>query len=85
MGRRRGGRRNRERQSRRTIFRAEWWHRGRAVVVFEIDRRGRRTVEVLVPRFRVHEVAREYAADWLKEYFGKLTHEERYALLWQTS
>lgn len=78
---RRHGRRNRERQERRVPLRYEWWHRGRPVVVVEVDRRGT-DVTVRVPSWRVDRVARELAADWLKDHMPRLTHDERYALLW---
>lgn len=80
---RKGKRRRREPRDKRTVLRAEWRYRGRPVVVVEVSRRGVRTVERLVPRYRVDEVSRELAAVWLDEYVPGLTHEERYVLLWQ--
>ena len=61
---------------------AQWWYRGRAVVVVEFPRKGEPSVTVLVGRDRIHPTAREEAAHWLGEYLPRLTHDERYALLW---
>lgn len=66
----------------RTLPRFEWWYRGRAVVVVEFQEKGVPAVTVKVGRDRVHPTDREKAADWLKEFFPRLTHDERYAVLW---
>lgn len=84
MGKRGRNRRNRERKSKSTIFRAEWHFAGRLAVVVEITRRGE--VQLTVPHpERVGCVGREIAADWLAEFLTRLSHEERYAILWGDS
>lgn len=62
--------------------RFEWWFRGRAVVVVQFVRKGSPEVTVKVGRDRVDAASREKAADWLKEYYPRLSHDERYAVLW---
>lgn len=79
---RRKGKRNRERQARPKLLKVEWWYKGRTVVVFEIDQRGFHHVTTKVPKWRVNEVYRELAAEWLRQYMPKLTHDERYYLIW---
>lgn len=73
--------RNRERKDKRILIRAEWWHKGRAVVVVEVTRVGP-VITVRVPFWRVGEAEREAAAFWLREYLPRLSHDERYAMLW---
>ncbi len=82
MRHRRGGKRNRERKTRRVVLRAEWHYRGRAVVVVEINRRGQVDVTTRVAFWRVDRVARELAANWLADYLPKLDHESRFSILW---
>lgn len=79
----RNRKRNRERSDKRTVLRAEWWYRGRGVVLVEVMRRGDVLVTAKVPAFRVDRVSRELAAEWLREYMPRLTHDERYAILWE--
>jgi hypothetical protein len=61
--------------------RFEWWYRGRAVVVVEYKPSGPPSVTCKVGRDRIHPTSREAAADWLKEHLPRLSHDERYAVL----
>lgn len=71
-------RRNRKR---RVVLRAEYRQRGRVVVVVEILAQSPPTVEVRKPE-RVTPADRERIADWLGDYLPRLSHDERYTLLW---
>jgi hypothetical protein len=64
------------------IFLAQWWYKGRAVVVVEYRDKGTPTVTVKVGKDRVDPASREAAADWLKEHLPRLSHDARYAILW---
>jgi len=81
MGRRRG-KRNRERKSRRIVFRTVWHFGGRPAVLVQIDRRGVVLWQVKGDPRRVGAVDREIAANLLGEFLPRLSHDERYALLW---
>lgn len=66
----------------RAVFVAQWWYRGRAVVVVEFREAGSPDVTVRVGPDRVDAVSREKAAHWLREYLPRLSHDEAYARLW---
>lgn len=61
----------------------EWWYRGRCVVIVEFRDAGPPSVTVKVGKDRVDGASRERAAFWLGEYLPRLSHDERYLLLWQ--
>lgn len=82
MRRSRRGKRNRERKTRRIVVRSEWWLCGRKVVTVEVRDRGEVWVTVRGGPRRVHPEDRERAADYLREFLPRLTHDERYAILW---
>ncbi len=65
----------------RKLIRHEWHYRGRAVVVVDTYDTGPPTVTVRVGKDRIHPTDREKAADWLGEFMPRLSHDERYALL----
>lgn len=79
--RRRRGKRNRERKSKRTICYAEWWFGGRKAITVEVDKRGNVWTCVHGDKCRISPSDREWAAHLLKEYLPRLTHDERYAIL----
>jgi hypothetical protein len=64
-----------------SVFRAEWRYMGRTVVIFEVPKKGAPTVTVR-PKGKVDGAMKEAAAFWLGEYLPRLTHDERYHLLW---
>lgn len=68
---------------RRVVLRAEWRDRNRVVVVVEVMRCGEPVVTVKVGRDCVNPANREAAADWLKDFLPRLSHDERYAILWE--
>lgn len=75
-------RRNRERRNRRTVYETEWCCDGRVAIKLKIRQNGEVLVRVLA---HAHEVAagdRERAAEWLSEFFPRLTHDQRYEILW---
>lgn len=59
----------------------EWVFRGRTVVVVEMTSRGPVVTRRGDPG-RVPPPQQEAAAAWLGEFFPRLTHDERYSLLW---
>ena len=75
--------RRRERRTRPRVLRAEWWYRGRPVVIVEVPPRGRPWAEVTVPYWRVDYPGRMAAAFWAMEFFPRLSHEEVYVMLWE--
>lgn len=84
MSHRRPGRRDREYRTRKIVFRAEWHYGGRLAVLVEVTRQGELLLTVPHPE-RVGSVGREIAADWLREYAPRLTHDERFSTLWERS
>jgi len=85
MGRKRRRKKSRGQQppSRRQVFRAEWSYEGYPAVVFEVDCWGRPVVTTYVGKNQVEPVSRELAAHWLGEFLPRLSHDERYSLIWE--
>lgn len=73
---------SRRRRNRSVLLRSQWCFRGRPVVVVAVYADGHRDVTCRVGRDRVDPAAREEAAAWLATFFPRLTHDERYAVLW---
>jgi hypothetical protein len=63
------------------VLRGEWRQDGRVVALVEVLALGPPRVTVRKPE-RIAPADRERIADWLAEYLPRLTHDERYALLW---
>lgn len=81
MGKRRHGQRRRESRDRKVMVEATWFFESMPAVIVRILRNG--MCDVTIPdAARVGSVGREIAADWIKEYIPRLSHDDRYELLW---
>lgn len=69
------------RVSRAPVARWEWHFAGRLALVVEQKPSGDLDITIPHPE-RVSPAGREAAAYWLAEMLPRLTHDERYALLW---
>ena len=66
----------------RLLLKAQWCKNGRTVAVVDVWDSGVPSLTVRVGRDQISPVDRERLADWLKDYFPRLSHDERYAMLW---
>ncbi len=67
---------------RRVVLQVEWHYEGRLAIIVEVTRHG--NVEITIPHpERVDKVGREIAAAWLVDLLPRLSHDERYALLFE--
>jgi hypothetical protein len=77
----RRNRRNRERRS-RVVVTGEIWLSGRRAVEIEVTKKGTLHLTVLLDGRSVSGADKMRAADSLRDYLPRLTHEQRYQLLW---